>query len=320
MPADVTFSVNMNDYGMSYSNVFVNGTFNSWCGDCDTLFDPDGDGIYTGTVSVLTGAHQYKFTADSEWEEFNGFEECTAVDGGGFAFNRDVLIAGPTTMPTNCFGSCYDCGDAVNITFELGMAGVTVDMGGVYLAGGGVFDVPGGKYQMSDDDGDDVYTITVERQKGFASYYTFANGDCPDWSCKEDISGQPCADPANFNDRQFSAVSNDTTISTCFAQCTDNTTSCESVVSQGLNVVEPGAYITVYPTVVEDMIFVRFEQAIENGTMIQLVDLAGKSHFEQQINAGETNLLIPASALPQGMYLLNFSTNSITASQLVVKK
>ena len=77
-----------------------------------------------------------------------------------------------------------------------------------------------------DDNGDGVWTLTVERAKGFSSYYTFTNGACPDYSCKENIAGQDCANPDNFNDRNFDPVQNDTIISTCFGLCANSADEC----------------------------------------------------------------------------------------------
>lgn len=109
--------------------------------------------------------------------------------------------------------------DSVNITINVNTSSITVDPAGIFLTGGGNFGNPG-DYPMDDSDADGVYTITVRQPKGFTSFYTFTNGNCPDYSCKENIAGQPCAIPSNFNDRQMVAVNSDTTISTCFAQCT----------------------------------------------------------------------------------------------------
>jgi len=103
------------------------------------------------------------------------------------------------------------------------MSVTEVDPGGVYLAGGSNFGNPG-DFEMTDPDNDSVYTITVRQPVGFSSYYTFTNGNCPDYSCKENIAGQACADPGNFNDRFIPAVSADTTINTCFGECTDDLT------------------------------------------------------------------------------------------------
>ena len=116
-------------------------------------------------------------------------------------------------------------GQTHQVTFEVNMANETVAASGVYLAGGADFGVPGDN-PMTDDDGDGIYSITVELADGYSGYYAFTNGLCPDWSCKESLVGQPCGDPANYNDRFIENVVSDTTLSTCFAQCsTDGTCS-----------------------------------------------------------------------------------------------
>ena len=54
---------------------------------------------------------------------------------------------------------------------------------------------------MTDDDGDGIWSVSIEVPNGFTGYYTFTNGACQDWSCKEDIGGLECANPNNWNDR-----------------------------------------------------------------------------------------------------------------------
>lgn len=120
--------------------------------------------------------------------------------------------------------------DSVNITLTLNMAEVSFDSANVYVAGGGNFGNPG-DFQLIDPDNDSTFTITVRKPLGFNSFYTFANGNCPDYSCKEDISGQSCADPNNFNDRYMGPIMSDTTILHCFGQCTTDGT-CSPPVSQ----------------------------------------------------------------------------------------
>ena len=55
--------------------------------------------------------------------------------------------------------------------------------------------------------------------EGTAGNYTFLNGNCGDWSCKEDLSGLECGAPNNYNDRILEPVTGDTVLSTCFGQC-----------------------------------------------------------------------------------------------------
>lgn len=104
------------------------------------------------------------------------------------------------------------------VTFNVNMANETVAASGVFLAGGTNFGAPGDNL-MTDADGDGIYSITVEVADGFSGHYTFTNGACADWGCKENLAGQSCGDATNFNDRLLPAVTEDTTISTCFAQC-----------------------------------------------------------------------------------------------------
>ncbi len=223
---DVDFSVNMNEYSGTPGTVYVSGSFNDWSGDANPLDDSDGDGIWTGTLTIPSGAHEFKFTIDNwtDQEFFSGTEDCviSVDDGNGNIFvNRQIVIADNTALPTYCFNSCYACGESAMVTFNLGFdAAITVAETGVYIAGGGNFGNPG-DFRMTDDDGDGIYSITFEKPLGFSSYYTFTNGACADYSCKEDISGQECADPANFNDRFLAELTGDVVLSTCFGECTD---------------------------------------------------------------------------------------------------
>ena len=113
--------------------------------------------------------------------------------------------------------------DSATITFQINTANIvanggTVSADGIYLAGGSGFGVPGDN-PATDADGDGIWTVTVTRAKGFSSYYTFLNGNCPGWGCKEQLAGLPCSDPNNFDDRFFPAVYSDTTVLACFGSC-----------------------------------------------------------------------------------------------------
>lgn len=227
---DITFSVDMNSYAGPFTTVYVSGTMNGWSGDANPMEDSDGDGIWTTTITdVPIGLHEYKYTIDN-WagqELFSPYTPCviTTINMDGTFVNRRLSVSGDAILPTYCFNSCFACGDGVNITFQVGSGNIAADPNGLFIAGGGNFGNPG-DYPMNDDDNDGVWVITVERQKGFESYFTFTNGNCPDYSCKENIEGQSCANPDNFNDRKIGPVTQDTTIATCFGECTDNFDTC----------------------------------------------------------------------------------------------
>ena len=61
----VTFSVDMNNTTASFTTPEVNGDWNSYCGNCDPLSDPDGDNIWETTITLLSGSYEYYFTADN---------------------------------------------------------------------------------------------------------------------------------------------------------------------------------------------------------------------------------------------------------------
>ena len=118
--------------------------------------------------------------------------------------------------------------EGYDVTFNVNMANETVSPEGVFLAGGGNFGFPG-DFPMSDDDGDGVWSITVQLPHGFTGHYTFTNGACQDWSCKENIAGQDCADPQNWNDRLLVNVTSSVVVNTCFGQCTNDGTCGENL-------------------------------------------------------------------------------------------
>ncbi len=223
---DVTFNVDMSGYTEAFTSVNVSGTFNSWSGDSNPMTDDDGDGIYSATVTVDQGTIEWKYTIDN-WtvqENFDGTETCTTPVSAEFR-NRVLTVIQEEDLAPVCWESCYACGESVKITWNLNMNEETVSDDGVYLAGGA--DFGHGDFPMTDPDGDGVYSITIERENGYSGNYTFINGIClPDWSCKENIAGQDCADPDNFNDRILDPVTADTEFNTCFGQCTTDGT-CE---------------------------------------------------------------------------------------------
>ena len=123
--------------------------------------------------------------------------------------------------------SCLYPEDVVDVMFMVNMEMETVSENGVHLAGGGTFGNPGDNPMYDDGThgdvtaGDGVYSLTWQLLNYQSTDYTFINGNNGDWSEKENIAGQDCAvDP--YNDRNIVVGVTDTTINTCFGQCTDD--------------------------------------------------------------------------------------------------
>jgi hypothetical protein len=299
----VHFKVDMNNYSGNFDKVYVSGTFNNWSGDANPLTDPEFDGIWEGDITATNGSYEYKVTLDN-WaaqEQFLGFEECTKKDPSGQFVNRLLLVSGDTDLPNFCYNSCYACGQEAQITFRLGMGTVTPNPDGVWLAGGGNFDIPGGKYKMQDDNGDGVYEITMPRALGFSSYYDFANGPCPDYSCKEDLTGQSCGDPNNYNDRFLTAVQGDVTLETCFGTCyTDVACTTGTVTPQS----DSQVFDLLGNPPVNGQSQLTFGENIQGEKYITLSNTLGQTIRQWHVDEGVTSQSMSTSGLPSGLYFV----------------
>ena len=233
---EVTFRVDMSEVEVTAGVNIFGGSINGWGIDATPMTDDDGDNIYEHTMVLPGGFHEYKFVNSGAEEAFDDstYTECTLTSG---AFTNRVLeVSGtdPITTEAYCYNSCSACQDTTgggggpfDVTFNVNMANEEVDPTGVFLAGGMDFGSPGDN-PMTDDDGDGIYTITKTLAANYTGHYTFTNGACGDWSCKENLAGLPCGDPSNYNDRMLGPITSNTTISTCFGQCSTDG-SCETI-------------------------------------------------------------------------------------------
>jgi hypothetical protein len=113
-PYNVTFNLDMSQVGFSFVAPEINGGFNNWCGNCAALSDPDGDNIWSITIPLASGSHQYKFSYDnwSGQEEFTPDAACTFTENG--FTNRLIDVTDNIVLNAVCWGSCEGCGNSVN--------------------------------------------------------------------------------------------------------------------------------------------------------------------------------------------------------------
>jgi len=111
---ELTFKVDMkNDKELSKKGVYLNGTFNNWCGKCDPMKDEDGDGVFETKVAVRKGEIEYKFTIDG-WEEDESFEPQTpgtktTLDGDKTFTNRVWNTSDGLIIPLVCYNQTSTC-------------------------------------------------------------------------------------------------------------------------------------------------------------------------------------------------------------------
>ncbi|HJN68892.1 MAG TPA: carbohydrate binding domain-containing protein, partial [Candidatus Marinimicrobia bacterium] len=224
----VTFQVNMQYTDASQGVYLRGGNIGSDLPDTPSMgfqmSDDDGNLVYDVTLELDANMHYtYKFATGESWNWEGNWENVPGECGEGEYTDR-FLDTGEEDMTLDpvCFGSCENCVDeTINVTFNLDMSDVETSPDGAFLAGGGTFGVPGDN-PMSDADGDDVWTITVTLPANLSTDYTFLNGNCGDWSCKENIAGQDCAVPP-YSDRHIDLGTEDVTVNACFAVCGDGT-------------------------------------------------------------------------------------------------
>lgn len=121
-PKNVTFQVDMSNVTSSFTNVYVSGTVNNWSGNSNQLTDADGDGVYEGTLALMPGSYEYKFTYDN-WTGQESLDAtldsaCTLTTG---AFTNRYATFGnaDTTLPVVCWEECTACATASTGCTEL---------------------------------------------------------------------------------------------------------------------------------------------------------------------------------------------------------
>lgn len=109
---NITFRVDMSEYTGTFTTPEINGTFNSWCGNCAPMTN-SGNNIWELTIPLMEGNYEYKFSHDN-WagqEELAPGSACTVTQD---AFtNRFITVSADATLPVVCWASCATCVSSV---------------------------------------------------------------------------------------------------------------------------------------------------------------------------------------------------------------
>ena len=125
---NITFYVDMSEANQVFDTVEVNGTFNSWCGNCAQMIDTNNDDIWEITMPLMSGSYEYKFAADNWNIEENLYESDDCVLGTPPYINRSLVVMGNQVLDTVCWNRCYSCDrerNFYNVTFQVDMSNVT---------------------------------------------------------------------------------------------------------------------------------------------------------------------------------------------------
>ena len=180
---------------------------------------------------------------DQSWEYLDSwaYKENGVWTYGGVACTVDSETSATSECPYPYTGVYVNNVETFDVTFSVNTANITVEENGIFLGGG----VLGGsdEYAMADDDGDGTWTVTISLNEGTQGNYTFFNGptSSSDWGSGENLTGQECADPENYDDRILQPITADTTLLHCFNSCeTDGTCSSPTAVTFNVDMSQYG--------------------------------------------------------------------------------
>ena len=302
---NVKFRVDMTQYtGSLTGGVFVNGSFNGWCGACNPMTDM-GNGMWEVTLPLAPGAIEYKFTIDG-WnaqEEFTGSETCIDPINDGFN-NRYHVVAGDVTLPNVCFASCNICTNdvafAVDMNDYIAAGGSTA--AGVFL--NGTFNGWCGTCTpMTDANGDNVWNVTLPLGLGAIEYKFTVDG----WNDQEMfVGGEPCTvTNGGFTNRSYTVAAAATVAEVCWESCAD----CVAGID------EATTSVSIYPNPVNSIMTVQATEAMQQ---IRIVDLTGKV-VATFVGNGLTQE-ISVDDLKAGIYTIQVVTTAGNSSKQFVKK
>ncbi len=202
-----TFAVDMRGYtGPAFTTVHINGTFNGWCGSCNTMTDANNDSIYEITLPLLAGAIEYKFTVDG----WNGQENLTAgsacTQTTGAITNRLYTITAASSVGVVCWNSCSACAPPTYpVTFKVDMRGYTGAAFTMVNVNGTLNGWCGACNPMSDANNDSIWEVTLPLPAGAIEYKFTVDG----WNGQENLTpGTSCTQTnGGFTNRVYTVTS-----------------------------------------------------------------------------------------------------------------
>ena len=220
---NITFIVNMKEVTDPFATPEVNGTFNSWCGNCAPMTDINNDSIWELTIPLALGSYQFKYSAD-DWniqEDLFEFDDC--VTGVPPYINRELVVSGNTVLDTVCFNRCYDCDverNFYNVTFEVDMSYVSSNYTQPEV--NGTFNNWCGNCWVLDNQGNDIYSKSFNIDTSLHIFKFSADN----WSLEEILDSSLSCISAGYDSTGALAfvnrvldINSDTIISVCWESC-----------------------------------------------------------------------------------------------------
>ena len=282
---NVTFQLDLRDQNtLTYVNPELNGSFNSWCGNCAQMTDVNNDSIWEITIPILEGAGpvsgvpgwEYKFSADN-WniqESLFSGDPCV-FSAFGFS-NRFIYVTKDTILDPVCWQSCNDCyapQTAYNVTFRLDMSNNSN------------FSVPevngefnswcGNCWPMTDDDGDNIWEFNTLIDTAKHEYKFSADN----WGIQEQLdSSANCVfttvdSLGNVFSNRYLHINSDTILDVvCWNECDTCLTTTSMIPNENDN-----SY-TIFPNPSTGIFYIKSSEKIDK---VIVYDILNKKIFEK---------------------------------------
>tara|TARA_B100001287_G_scaffold71316_1_gene58888 strand:+ start:6331 stop:7851 length:1521 start_codon:yes stop_codon:yes gene_type:complete len=273
------------------------------------LTDDDGDNIWEGIGTFPpTGGNYIFLNSPSNGGDWGAKEILDGLPCADPSNWNDRIMPPLTSDTTVCFefGTCTPCGGtppppplSFNVEFEvhtdsLIASGDSVSDDGIYIGGGflGSHNALPLEYKMNGDS-NMVWTGSIVLPAS-GGWFTILNGDCPNYDCKEDISGQICADSTNYNDRinLLNGFNQDTVIVLEYGSCVrPNSTT---------NIKEISSNFLIYPNPASSVVNIESSKIINR---INIYNMIGNIVYSSKFpsNSAEIDLM----DLNSGIYLVD---------------
>ena len=220
---NVTFFVDMSESNHIFDTLEINGTFNTWCGDCSQMEDANNDDIWEVTISLISGSYEYKFSADDWNIEEDLYESDDCVVGNPPYINRNLIVTGHQVLDTVCWNRCYSCDterNFYNVAFKIDMSNVTPSYTTPEV--NGTFNNWCGNCWSLDYQGNNIYSKSFNID---TSLHTFKFSS-DNWNTEENLDsslscvalGFDSLGVLEFVNRELKLIS-DTIIDVCWESC-----------------------------------------------------------------------------------------------------
>ena len=238
----------------------------------------------SNTYEIMMSANGDTLTADIDF-------------GGGwwrFVYTKTGLApAPPAASHTVTF----------NVHTDLISGNVSPD--GIYIGGGFVGN--NDALLLDDSDMDSIWSGSTTLPAA-GGHFTILNGNCSDWSCKEDISGQPCADAGNYNDRNnlLGGFSQDTTLNLQYGSCD----------TPGTGINELDNKLSIFPNPSNGVLNIKASQNISS---VNIYNMIGNLVMVKSIANNQSILNI--ESLTNGVYFIELNLNNgSTLNSKIIKR